>query len=132
MNVYIAAKHLHITCVVLSGAGFFLRGFLMLRGIALPQGRWVKIAPHVIDTGLLLAAVMLCVMIGQYPFVAGWVTAKVFGLIAYIILGSLALKAGRTRRIRVICWALSLLVFAWIVSVALTHDPRGFLAPLFH
>lgn len=130
MNAYIAIKHLHITCVVLSGTGFFLRGLMLLRGSPLPASRWLKIAPHVNDTVLLVAALTLSVMIGQYPFVTGWVTAKVFGLIAYIILGSLALKAGRTQRVRLICWLLSLLVFAWIVSVALTHDPRGFLALL--
>ncbi|HQW19697.1 MAG TPA: SirB2 family protein [Rhodocyclaceae bacterium] len=128
MNAYFAIKHLHVACVILSGAGFFLRGLLMLSDSPLMANRWLKIVPHVNDTLLLLAALTLTAMIGQYPFVAGWVTAKIFGLIGYIILGSLALKAGRSKRVRLICWVLALLVFAWIVSVALTHDPRGFLA----
>lgn len=130
MNAYFAIKYLHVTCVILSGAGFFLRGLLMLSDSPLMKNRWLKIIPHINDTLLLLAALTLAAMIGQYPFVTGWVTAKVFGLIGYIILGSLALKAGRSKRVRLICWMLALLVFAWIVSVALTHDPRGFLASM--
>jgi uncharacterized membrane protein SirB2 len=53
---------------------------------------------------LLAAALALTVLTDQYPFVDAWVTAKVFGLIAYIILGSLALKAGRTQRLRIAAW----------------------------
>ena len=128
MDMYFAIKHLHVACVILSGTGFFFRGLLMLSDSPLAEQRWLKILPHVNDTVLLAAALTLAVMIGQYPFDAAWVTAKVFGLIAYVILGSLALKAGRSKRLRLICWLLALLVFAYIVSVALTHDPRGFLA----
>lgn len=128
MNMYFAIKYLHVACVILSGTGFFFRGLLMLNDSPLAERRWLKIFPHVNDTVLLAAALTLAVMIGQYPFDAAWVTAKVFGLIGYVILGSLALKAGRSKRLRLICWLLALLVFAYIVSVALTHDPRGFLA----
>ena len=77
---------------------------------------------------LLLAALSLAAMSGQYPFVVGWVTAKVLGVIAYIILGALALRDAGTRRMRIACWLASLAVFGWIVSVALTRQPLGFLA----
>jgi uncharacterized membrane protein SirB2 len=60
--------------------------------------------------------------------VVGWVTAKVLGVIAYIILGALALRDASTRRMRIACWFASLAVFGWIVSVALTRQPTGFLA----
>lgn len=123
--MYLALKHLHVTFVVLSVTGFFLRGLLMLRGSPLLQRRWVKTVPHVNDTGLLAAAIGLSAMSEQYPFVHGWVTAKVFGLIAYIILGSVALKAGKTRAVRVAAWVAALLVFGFVVSVALTKDPHG-------
>jgi len=128
MDMYFAIKHLHVACVILSGTGFFFRGLLMLNDSPLAEQRWLKILPHFNDTVLLAAALTLAVMVGQYPFVAAWVTAKVFGLLGYVILGSLALKTGRSKKVRVICWLLALLVFCYIVSVALTHDPRGFLA----
>ncbi|OHC69552.1 MAG: regulator SirB [Rhodocyclales bacterium GWA2_65_20] len=126
MTYYFAIKHLHVACVILSGTGFFLRGFLMFRNASPPRSRWIAAAPHVNDTVLLAAALALMVLTHQYPFVDAWVTAKVFGLVAYIILGSVALKAGRTQRIRIAAWLAALAVFAYVVSVALTKNPWGF------
>lgn len=126
---YVLLKHLHVTFVALSVAGFFARGLLMMRGSPLLQRRWVKVVPHINDTGLLAAALGLVFMIEQYPFVHAWVTAKIFGLIAYIILGSVALKAGRTPGVRIAAWLAALAVFGWVVSVALTKNPWGFLSP---
>jgi uncharacterized membrane protein SirB2 len=90
--------------------------------------RWIRVLPHLNDTVLLAAALSLVLMSGQYPFVDGWLTAKVLGLTAYIILGSLALRAGSTPKIRVVAWLAALVVFGWILSVALTRQPLGFLA----
>lgn len=126
---YVLLKHLHVTFVVLSATGFFLRGLLMMRDSPLLQRRWVKVVPHVNDTGLLAAALGLVFTTGQYPFIHAWVTAKIFGLIAYIILGSVALRAGRTPGARVAAWMAALLVFGWVVSVALTKNPWGFFSP---
>lgn len=128
--MYILVKYVHVVSVVLSVTGFFLRGLLIIRASPLMNARWIKVLPHINDTILLAAAVSLAVMSGQYPFVVGWVTAKVLGVIAYIILGSLALRAGSTRRMRIVCWLAALAVFGWIVSVALTRQPAGFLAAL--
>lgn len=125
MTMYLAIKYLHVACVVLSGSGFFLRGLLMMNGSPLLARRWLKIAPHVNDTVLLAAALSLSAMSGLYPFVDAWVTAKVFGLIGYIILGSLALQPGRGKGVRLASWLAALAMFGYIVSVALLHDPRG-------
>ncbi|MCC7311948.1 MAG: SirB2 family protein [Sulfuritalea sp.] len=126
--MYLAVKYVHVISVVLSLTGFFLRGILMMRDSPLLAARWIRVAPHVNDTVLLVAALSLAAMSGQYPFVVGWVTAKVLGVIAYIILGALALRDAGTRRMRIACWLASLAVFGWIVSVALTRQPLGFLA----
>lgn len=128
--MYAAIKYVHVISVALSLTGFFLRGLLMIRASPLLGVRWIKVLPHVNDTVLLVAALSLAAMSGQYPFVVGWVTAKVLGLIGYIILGSVALRAGRTRRLRIVCWLAAMTVFGWIVSVALTRQPMGFLALL--
>lgn len=126
--MYFAIKHLHVTCVVLSAAGFLLRGLWMITGSPLLRHRLSRVLPHIVDSLLLLSAITLAVMIQQYPFAAGWVTAKVAGLLAYILLGTIALKRGRTRGIRITAFAGALLVYAWIVSVALTKDVAGFFA----
>jgi uncharacterized membrane protein SirB2 len=129
--MYLAVKYVHVISVVLSLTGFFLRGILMMRDSPLLGVRWVRVLPHINDTVLLVAALSLAAMSGQYPFVVGWITATVLGVIAYIILGALALRDASTRRMRIICWFASLAVFGWIVSVALTRQPIGFFAALF-
>ena len=127
MPTYLILKHLHLTAVVLSFALFILRGLWMLADSPQLQRRWVRVVPHLIDTVLLASAIGLTLILQQYPFVNGWLTAKVLALIAYIILGSIALKRGPTRTIRALAWVAALATFGYIVSVALTHDPRGFL-----
>src|SRR5690606_2556367 len=89
--VYNGIKHLHMLLAVVSLFGFVLRGAWMLRDSPLLQQRVVRVLPHVVDTLLLATAVALAVMSAQYPLVTGWVTAKVVGLIAYIVLGVIAL-----------------------------------------
>ena len=125
--MYFAIKNLHVTCVVLSATGFLLRGLWMVTGSPLLRHKLTRVLPHIIDSLLLLSAIALAVMIQQYPFSAGWVTAKVFGLHAYILLGTVALKRGRTLGMRVAAFVAALLVYAWIVSVALTKNLAGFL-----
>jgi uncharacterized membrane protein SirB2 len=121
---YLAVKHLHVTCVVLSLALFVVRGLWMMAGSFMLQRGWVKVLPHVIDTLLLAAGIAASIMIRQYPFVADWLTAKVFGLIAYITLGTLALKRGRTRGQRIGFWLASLATFGYIVAVAFAKNPN--------
>ncbi len=112
---------------VISIAGFILRGVWMMTGSALLEKRLVRILPHVVDTLLLVTAIVLMVMVSQYPLTAGWVTAKVVGLVVYIVLGMIALRRGRTLGIRVVAFAGAILVFAWIASVAVSKTPSGFL-----
>lgn len=119
---YLAVKTLHVTFVILSFGLFFLRGIWMIRESPRLQQGWVKIVPHVNDTILLIAGLALALMIGQYPFVDAWLTAKVFGLIAYIVLGTVGLKRGKTRTIRIGLWIAAQAVFLYIVSVALTRS----------
>ena len=128
--LYVAIKYLHIACVVLSISGFCLRGLLLMQNSALTGRRWLRILPHVNDTILLTAGIVLTVLIAQYPFLDGWLTAKFFGLIAYIVLGALALKPGRPPRLRLAAGGAAVAVFGWIVSVALSKDGLGFLAGL--
>lgn len=123
--MYSAIKHLHIAFVVISITGFVARGLLSFAGSPLPDRSWLRWAPHVNDSLLFAAAIVLAISSGQYPFVEPWLTAKVFGLVAYIALGSVALKAGRGRGIRVVAWLAAILVFGYIVSVALTRNPWG-------
>ncbi len=130
MNAYLAVKYLHVTCVVLSGGGFVLRGIWTYSDSPQLRRRWVRVLPHVNDSLLLGAAITLCVLGGQYPLAQTWLTAKVFGLIAYIILGAIAMGRDHGRRVRLVSGIAALTVFGYIVSVALTKDAWGMLAVL--
>ena len=120
---YANLKALHVSAVTLSLLLFLLRGGWMMAGSRMLERRWVRIVPHVVDTVLLLSAVWLAFLIRQAPLKDAWLTAKVLGLLLYIVAGSVALKRGRTRRTRVIAFGFALAVFAYIVAVAITKSP---------
>jgi uncharacterized membrane protein SirB2 len=122
---YAAIRWLHVGTVVLSLGGFLLRGGLMLAGSPWLAARAVRVLPHIVDTLLLASALWLAWFLKQYPFVSAWVTAKVIGLLAYIVLGTIALRRGRTRRARAAAFVCAIFVAAYIVSVALTRSPLG-------
>ena len=120
-------KTLHLTTIAITLTLFVLRGAWMMADSPRLQARWVRIVPHVNDTLLLASGLVLAVLLGQYPLVNGWLTAKFFALIAYIMLGTVALKRGKTKSQRVAAWFAALLVFGYMVAVALAHDPFPFL-----
>ena len=125
---YLWVKYLHVTCVVLSVSLFVLRGTLELMAQPWRQWRLLKLAPHVIDTVLLTSALWLAWRIGQYPFVNGWLTAKVLALLAYILLGMRALGRNTPPGQRLPFLVAALLSVGYIIGVALTHSPSwGFL-----
>jgi uncharacterized membrane protein SirB2 len=127
---YLAVKMIHMTCVALSVGLFASRGLWL---IASGRGlwRWLRVVPHIVDTLLLASGLTLAFWIRQYPFVnSGWLTAKVVGLIAYIALGVVVFRAPFGRPARSAIWVAALVVFAYIVSVAVTKRPVGFFAGL--
>lgn len=120
---YASIKILHLSCAVLSYSLFFMRGLWVLRASPVMQQRWVKIAPHIIDTVLLGSAITLAVLLGISPFTAPWLAAKIIALLLYIVLGSIALKRGKTRQTKLACWLAAQAVFFYIVLTAWAHDP---------
>lgn len=121
--MYPFLKHLHVTCAGLSLGLFLLRGGWMVADSPRLRSRFSRIVPHVVDTFLLASAVGLSVLLSQYPFVHGWLTGKFFGLILYIVLGTIALRRGRTRTIRGAAFVGAVIVFVWIGMTAMTHSP---------
>jgi uncharacterized membrane protein SirB2 len=85
--------------------------------------RLARVVPHVIDSVLLGSALLMAWQSSQYPFAQGWLTTKFFGLLAYILCGTMALKRARTKGRRVVFLVLALLAYAYIVGVALARNP---------
>lgn len=118
-------KTIHITCVLLSFAGFFTRGIWMLRDSPLLQQRWVKITPHIVDTLLLVSAIILAVLMRLSPMEQPWLMAKIIALLVYIGTGVIALRPGGSKSTRMYAWLFGLFTFVYIVSVALTKSVLG-------
>jgi uncharacterized membrane protein SirB2 len=129
---YQLLKAVHISAVTASVALFALRGAWTWASPGQLRRRWVRIVPHVVDTVLLASGIALAAILGAFSgtFLGAhaWLEAKVAGLVVYVVLGSIALKYGRSARTRSLAFVAALVTFAWIVSVAISKSPAGFLA----
>lgn len=117
---YLAIKHLHMTAAGLSILFFVIRAYWSVTGSTILQHRLVKTLPHVIDTVLLLAGITLAAMMGANQ---PWILIKIVALIAYIGVGTIAIKRGKTPKTRAIAALVAVLIFAYIVGVAITKHP---------
>ncbi len=88
--------------------------------------RLTKTVPHVIDTLFLASGLMLAYSIGQYPWTVDWLTAKITGLVLYIVLGMAAMSIRLSPAGRRIAFLAAIFTYAWIISVALLKSPWGF------
>lgn len=121
-------KHIHLTFVALSILGFVIRGIWMIKDSPLLQAKLVKIFPHVVDTILLVSAVVLAVQLGLNPVHHPWLMTKIVLLVVYIVLGTIALKPTRPKKIRIIAFCLAIVCFVYIASAAVSKSPLGFLS----
>lgn len=124
--MYLLIKKLHVIFALLSFAGFFVRGLLVMRQSSVMQQKWIRVTPHINDTLLLVSALFLAWQSAQYPVVEPWLTAKVVALVVYIFLGIYTLKRANTLPKQLIAWILSLLVFVYIIVVAMNKNAFPF------
>lgn len=128
---YVQIRTVHIGSVAFSGTFFLLRALsLNLFGASWPRSAPVRYLSYTVDTVLLTTALMLLTIVGQYPFVHHWLTAKVVLLVVYIGLGIQALRPNRKRPARLAFTAAAATVFLFIVTIARAHHPLGLFAGL--
>lgn len=130
IEFYPQIKQFHIFVALLSGSIFVMRGAFLLGGAQWPQALPVKWLSYAVDTALLTVALMLLTILPWAMFANGWLLTKVVLIVVYVVLGVLALRRGRTRRMRALCFVLALLTFGAIYGIARAHHPLGFLLPL--
>lgn len=126
--MYSTLKLIHISAAILTVSGFVLRGFWMLAESPNLERRIVRVAPHIIDTVFLLSGIGLIWTLNLPVLNQPWLLTKFAALIAYILLGTIALKRGKTKRIRIVALALALLTFAYIGGVAMSKSMGSWLA----
>ncbi len=125
---YPEIRAVHIGAVLFSGALFGLRGIGVLLGARWPQTAPARGLSYSIDTVLLTAALMLLNIVPAAVFATHWLGVKLALLVAYVTLGSFALKRARSARARAICFAAAVLVFIGMFGIARTHSSWGWLA----
>jgi uncharacterized membrane protein SirB2 len=128
--LYLTVKHLHILFAGLTIALFVLRGgFAVVAAQPLRHRIW-KVLPHIVDTVLLALGVWLAFILQLNPLHVAWLGVKLLCVIAYIVLGILAFRIKRPFWLRVTLFVAAIAMFAFIVSIAALHDPRGIFALL--
>lgn len=120
---YLLIKTIHLTSVSASLVLYTLRGIWMLSDSRWAATFWARRLPHINDTVLLSAGLLLTTILHQYPGTHAWLTAKLVGLLVHIGLGFVAFRASLGRNQRIAAWLGSLLAFGYIVAVALTRNP---------
>ena len=128
IELYPQIKQFHVFCALFSGALFALRGAFALGGARWPHALPVRWLSWTVDTALLTAALMLFTLLPGAMFANGWLTMKLCLVVAYVLLGVLAMRRAHTRAVRAACYAAALLTFACIYGIARTHQPLGWLA----
>lgn len=128
---YTLVRYIHVTAVGLSIAGFFLRFIGIQIGANWALSKTARTLPHVNDTVLLISAITLVALLHINPLNQPWLVAKIVALLVYIGLGMLALKPHRRLAVRLTSGLLALVVFSYIISVAITKQVAGWLTILF-
>ena len=124
---YFWIKSLHTIAAFATLSGFIVRGYWMVSRSDNLNRTVTRIIPHIIDTILLVAAIALVMTLQLNVFAQPWLLAKITGLVIYIVLGTIAIKRGPSRQIRVIAFVSALSVFAYILGVAMTKSPASWL-----
>jgi uncharacterized membrane protein SirB2 len=125
LELYPEIKLVHVTFALASGALFLVRGAAVNWG-----GSWGMVAPvrylsYAIDIVLLTAALLLLAILPAAVYSNGWLWLKLLLLMAYIGLGTLALKRGRTAAIRRGCFVAAIAFYLAVYMIARSHDPLG-------
>jgi uncharacterized membrane protein SirB2 len=120
---YAAIRQTHVGLVALSLGMFALRGLGVLLGAAWPLHAGPRVAVVVVDTALLIAGSLLWVMLRLNPGRDTWLGVKLGLLVVYVLLGTWALRRGRSTASRAAFYLAALACAATMVAVALAHRP---------
>ncbi|MBM3072891.1 SirB family protein [Enterobacter sp. RHBSTW-00994] len=127
MTLFTVLISVHLASVALTISFFILRYWWRYSNNPLLETRWVRVAPHCIDTLLFLSGVGLMWKTGYLPFTdkGTWLTEKLFGVIIYIVLGFIALgrRRPRSQQVGFIAFLLGLVVLYIIIKLATTRIP---------
>jgi uncharacterized membrane protein SirB2 len=124
MSVYLTLRLLHVIFAAVTLSGFVVRGYWMIVDSDWLDRRTTRIAPRIVDTLFLATGIGMLITISLNPFSQPWLMAKFAGLMLYVLLGTVAIKRGSSRFVRIAARA----TFAYIVGVGLTRSTMSWIA----
>ena len=118
-------KIFHLTFVLLSILSFVGRVILSETHPAMLKQKSIKVAPHIINTLLVISGITLVFQGGWLSTDYGWIIAKIVALLGYIGLGVIAMRNRGT--VRWLAFVGAMASFAYISIVAVTKNAFFFL-----
>ena len=123
---YPMLKQLHIILALISVLLFIYRWVLSFGDRHRLQRRWLKVAPHVNDTLLLLTGIVMMetlqMSLGQRP----WLMVKLIALVLYIGLGVMAIKR-QSQGQKLAAGLAALAVYGYMIGASFTKSPWAWL-----
>ena len=116
-------KIIHVSTISFTGFYFIIRGLSQFSHQYWFKKRWARRISQYNDTVLLLSGLSMAAIIGQYPFVNSWLTTKFLLILVYIFLGMLSFYWLQKPRQKILAWFIALMVYSYIIGVALNKDP---------
>lgn len=117
-EAYLGIKHTHIMLAVFSIVFF---NFRFWKYFLLRRPKWAKIAPHVIDTFLLLTGILLAIALSINPFATGggWLAVKLLFIVLYILFAIFAMRQTLVLPTRLIAYLISNSMAMGVVYMAI-------------
>lgn len=122
---YLSLKQAHVALVVASVALFGARGLGVLAGARWPMAAALRRGSVAIDTLLFSAGVALWWMLALQPLRDTWLGVKLLLVVAYIVLGTLALRRAPGRGAKALAFVAALACVAAAATIARGHDARA-------
>jgi len=110
-------KSIHLMFIFISFASFSGRMGLSIFKPSLLQYKILKIAPHVIDTVLLISGITLVIQGNWLEGEFGWIISKLILLLGYIVLGVIAMRCRGAKRWLAFAGAVVCYVSIFIVAI---------------
>ena len=115
-------KHLHITLAVISISFFTLRFFWIFIASKQLNKKWVKVAPHMVDTLLFAVGIGMVFKLALDPFEQLWLGEKLIAIAAYIFTGYYTLKVARNRAMQIFGYLGTVGWFILVARLAMTKE----------
>lgn len=122
---YHSIKSAHLWLAGCSVSLFAARGLGVLAGARWPMSAPARRGSVVIDTLLTAAGVTLWLLLHLNPLRDAWLGSKLLLIVAYVVLGSFALKRAASRGGKAANFAAALACVGAVAAIAIAHDPAA-------